>query len=325
MIELHTYQADGASATPAVSVILPTFNRAHVLPRAIDSVLSQSFEDFEILVVDDGSTDGTAELMARYVRWNPRVRYLVQPANGGVSAARNRAMMEARGRLFAFLDSDDEWLPEKLAAQVSFFDKAPLDVGLLYGGVRNVGAIPWIFRPQARGWILPLLLEKNVIHATSNVMIRREVFETIGGFHERIPAIEDWDYWIRVAKAFAIDYIGEDQSYYHESPGELNRKSLVTRANLDSREWIYEMYGEDMRRARVAHRFLEESGRRHMVAKEHHSAIPLLLQALRLHPGSLELVYLLSRAVGGWVKAGISNRSGGGSGELTTAIGKEHE
>lgn len=325
MIALSTKHVGGAHATPLVSVIIPTFNRAHVLPRAIDSVIGQSFEDFELLVVDDGSTDGTAEIMERYKRWNRRVRYLVQPVNAGVSAARNRGMKEARGRLFALLDSDDEWLPEKLAAQVAFFEMAPRDVGLLYGGVRTVGASTWVFRPQAHGWIHPLLLERNVIHSTSNVMIRREVYETIGGFNEQIPAIEDWDYWIRVAKAFAIDFIEDDQSYYYESPHEMNRKSLATRANLDSREWLYAIHGEDMRRARVAHRFLGESGRRHMIAKEHHAAIPLLLQALKLRPGSVDLVYLLSRAVGGWVRTGISMRSKRHSGELQPHLGKGGE
>lgn len=309
MTEPSNHPVGETHATPLVSVIIPTFNRAHVLPRAINSVLTQSFEDYELLVVDDGSTDGTAELMASYMHGHPCVRYLVQPANEGVSAARNRGLKESRGRLIAFLDSDDEWLPDKLTAQVSFFDKAPRDVGLLYGGVRTVGASSWVFRPQARGWIHPLLLERNVIHSTSNVMIRREVFEKIGGFHEQIPAIEDWDYWIRVAKDFAIDYIEEDQSYYYASPDDLNRKSLATRANLDSRGWLYGMHGEDMRRARVAHRFLEESGRRHMVAKEHHAAIPLLLQALKLHPASLDLVYLMSRAIGGWARAEVSIRS----------------
>ena len=325
MMTKSPYHAGGAHATPPVSVIIPTFNRAHVLSRAIDSVLGQSFEDFELLVVDDGSADGTAELMERYGRWHPRVRYLVQSANAGVSAARNRGMNEACGRLIAFLDSDDEWLPEKLAAQVSFFDEAPRDVGLLYGGVRTVGASTWVFRPKTRGWIHPNLLERNVIHSTSNVMIRREVFEKIGGFQEQIPAIEDWDYWIRVAKHFAIDYLEEDQSYYYESPDELNRKSLATRENLDSRAWLYDIHGEDMRRAKVAHRFLGESGRRHMVAKEHHAAIPLLFQALKLYPGSLGLVYLMSRAVGGWARRKVSMRSKRGSEAMPATLGKNQE
>lgn len=325
MLESSTYQAGGEHAAPPVTVIIPTFNRAHILTRAIDSVLGQSFKEFELLVVDDGSTDSTEELMEGYTRRDTRVSYIVQPANAGVSAARNRGMNEARGRWFAFLDSDDEWLPEKLAAQVSFFSDAPRCVGLLYGGVRTVGASTWMFRPQARGWIHPLLLVKNVIHSTSNVMIRREVFETIGGFHEQIPAIEDWDYWIRVAKDFAIDHIDEDQSYYHASPDDLDRKSLATRENLDSREWLYAIHGDDMRRARVAHRFLEESGRRHMVAKEHRAAIPLLLQALKMRPGSLDLFYLLSRAVGGWAKSEVCDRSRRRSAEMCINLGKDRE
>src|SRR5690625_3525723 len=167
----RTYHTDA----PTVTVVIPTYNRAHVVHRAIDSVLGQTFADFELIVVDDGSTDGTEAVLSTYT--DPRIRYLVQLVNRGVSAARNRGIKEARGEFVAFLDSDDEWFPEKLERQVNRFKRAPDNVGLVYCGVETVGrpSGPWIYEPAHRGDIYNKLLERNVIHTGSGAMIRRSV------------------------------------------------------------------------------------------------------------------------------------------------------
>jgi len=128
------------SGGPCVTVVMPTYNRAALLPRTVDAVLAQGFGDFELLVVDDGSTDGTAELLAQRYGHEPRLRVLRQ-ANGGVSAARNRGLAEARGEFIAFLDSDDLWLPWKLQLQVATLRAlASQGVGMLWTNLDVVDA-----------------------------------------------------------------------------------------------------------------------------------------------------------------------------------------
>ena len=246
---------------PTVSVVIPTYNRARLLARALDSVLHQTWADFEMLIVDDGSTDGTAAVVA--ARADARVRYLRQPANGGVSAARNRGLREARGEFIAFLDSDDEWFPAKLERQLARFRDLPDTVGLLYGGVENEDehGRRRIKTPAARGDLHRDLLVNNVIHGTSGVMIRRNVVATVGFFDEGIPAIEDYDYWVRVARFFEVEYVAEPLIRYHE-PANPDRKSLNVRDNLAARHWFFRKHAAEMRRAGVAHLFLLKTAHR---------------------------------------------------------------
>jgi glycosyltransferase involved in cell wall biosynthesis len=275
------------SRAPVVSVIIPTYNRADLLPRALNSVLQQTFVDFEVLVVDDGSTDKTAALMAKYQERDDRVRYLDQPQNAGVSAARNRGLREARGVFMAFLDSDDEWLPYKLERQVALFQRLSERVGLIYGGVENVGpgGERNIHTPRHRGDIRSTLLERNVIHGTSGVTLRRATVERVGFFDEGIPAVEDYDYWLRVAKEYEVDFISEPLIRYYE-PDDVERKTLNTTENLEARAWLYRTHGADMRRAGTAHRFLLESARRYRAAGQPLAALGLAIRSVALAPRS---------------------------------------
>jgi len=275
------------SVSPSVSVIVPTYNRVHLLPRALDSVLAQTFEGFEALIVDDGSTDGTAELVKDYAERDPRVRYLRQPQNAGVSAARNRGLRESRGEFIAFLDSDDEWFPEKLARQVQRFRELPDRVGLLYGGVENLGPDGGreVYTPTHRGDLYRTLLERNVIHGTSGVMLRRTAAERAGFFDEGIPAIEDHDYWLRVVRHFDVDFIPEPLIRYHDPVG-VERKSLNASENLEARDWLYRSHGAEMRRARTAHLYLLESARRQRASGDKGQAIWRAVLSILQTPGA---------------------------------------
>ena len=115
----------------AVSVVIPSYNRAHLVKRAIDSVLNQTYREFEVIVVDDASTDGTAEIVKGLA--DQRVRYVKHQANRGVSESRNTGIKAAKGHLIGFLDSDDEWLPHKLRKQIDRFNELPSDTGVVYG------------------------------------------------------------------------------------------------------------------------------------------------------------------------------------------------
>jgi len=186
---------------PTVSVVIPSYNRALFLKEAIDSVVAQDFEDFEIIVVDDGSTDTTHELLKSY----PQV-CTVTKGHCGVSAARNAGIAKATGRFLAFLDSDDLWLPEKLGVQMSFFNRHPnalicqTEEIWIKNGVR---VNPKMRHNKPSGMIFERSLELCLV-SPSAVMMRRGLFDEVGWFDETLPACEDYDLWLRVACRFPI-------------------------------------------------------------------------------------------------------------------------
>lgn len=190
---------------PTVSVIIPTFNRAWTLSSAIDSVLAQSFQDFELIIVDDGSTDNSNALLTQY---GDTIKVLPQ-ANRGVSAARNRGIHAARGRLIAFLDSDDEWMPEKLAVQVEFFKQNPTlqicqteEIWIRKGQHVN----PKKRHKKPAGDIFKPSLHLCLV-SPSAVMLRRALFERVGFFDEALPACEDYDMWLRISCHYPVGLI----------------------------------------------------------------------------------------------------------------------
>lgn len=191
----------------SITVIIPTCNRASLLARALNSVLNQSHKPDEVIVVDDGSSDETPDLMARRF---PEVIYLRQE-NRGVSAARNLGIRRAASQWLAFLDSDDEWLPHKLARQLALL-AAESQWQIVHSneiwirGERRVN--PMKKHAKQGGWIFTRCLPLCVI-SPSAVMIRRSVFDTVGLFDETLPACEDYDLWLRICCRYPVAYIEE--------------------------------------------------------------------------------------------------------------------
>lgn len=191
---------------PEVSVIIPTHNRRELVREAIASVGAQTHQDFELIVVDDGSDDGTREMVREF----PAVRYTFQK-NRGVSAARNRGAALSRGRLLAFLDSDDFWQPQKLEIQAAFFTAHPAaricqtEELWLRNGVR---VNPHQKHRKPSGDIFTRSLQLCLV-SPSAVMMRRALFEQSGGFDETLPACEDYDLWLRIAAREPIYLIEE--------------------------------------------------------------------------------------------------------------------
>lgn len=182
---------------PAVSVIIPTYNRWPMIGEAVESVLAQSFQDFELIVVDDGSSDGTAE---RIRALGGDIRIIVR-SRCGVSAARNYGASVARGRYFAFLDSDDLWLAGKLAVQTAFMMEHPEmhicqteEIWLRHGKRVN----PKAKHRKPSGDIFRPSLELCLV-SPSAVMMTQKLFEEVGGFDESFPVCEDYDLWLRIA------------------------------------------------------------------------------------------------------------------------------
>jgi glycosyltransferase involved in cell wall biosynthesis len=262
-----------AASRPAVSVVIPTFRRPALLARALGSVLNQTFGDFEILVVDDGPSEDTASVTAGLA--DARVRYLPQPRNRGVAAARNRGLREARGDLIAFLDDDDEWLPPKLARQVDLFRRSPPDVGLVYTGVETVrSAGSSIMIATAGGDIHARMLIANILHgAMSSGMIRRQAVTEIGVFDEALPAVEDYEFWLRLTRRYRVACVPEPLIRYYDTAlpaqpgmeGEARRSRKVA-ANLQGRFAVYRKHRAAMRRANAAHLFLLDNAERLAVA-----------------------------------------------------------
>ena len=192
----------------AVSVIIPTFNRAHKIARAVASVLYQTFSDYEILVVDDGSGDATPEALTPFL---PRIKYVTHAKNLGVSAARNTGIRESHSPLVAFLDSDDYWLPDKLATQASFFSEHPEAVACqteerwIRRGVR-VNPMKKHLKPS--GDILEPSLRLCVV-SPSAVLLKRSLLEEVGVFDEGFPVCEDYDLWLRISWKYPIWLIPE--------------------------------------------------------------------------------------------------------------------
>jgi GT2 family glycosyltransferase len=190
-----------------VSVIIPTYNRAWCLSEAIDSVLAQTFQDMELIVVDDGSTDDTDTILAGY---GGQARLLRQ-TNQGVSAARNHGMRYARGDLLAFLDSDDLWHPDKLLRQAAFFDTHPEAMICQNEEIwmrRGVRVNPKRRHRKPSGWIFEASLALCLV-SPSAVMMRRGLLEDMGGFDESLPACEDYDLWLRVSLRYPIHLLEE--------------------------------------------------------------------------------------------------------------------
>lgn len=192
---------------PFFSVIIPTYNRAHVLSTAIDSVLNQEFKDFELIIVDDGSTDDTKQVINKYAQ---RVKYLEQP-NYGVSNARNNGIKLSSGKYIAFLDSDDYWHANKLQVQYDYIQLNP-NTKLLHCDeiwIRNGKRVnPKKIHQKAGGDQFIRSMELCCI-SPSAVIVKKEVLDEFSGFDENYTVCEDYDLWLKITYKYKIDFIEE--------------------------------------------------------------------------------------------------------------------
>ena len=188
-----------------VSVIIPTYNRKHTLKRAIQSVYMQSLLPYEVIVVDDGSNDGTKEWVKQKY---PNVKYIYQE-NSGVSSARNKGIKIARGDWIALLDSDDEWLPNKLNKQIDKI-KSNLDVKILHSNeiwIRNGLRVNQMKKhKKSGGYIFEKCLDICRI-SPSSVMLKKEIFDYIGTFDESLKVCEDYDLWLRITSKYPVCFL----------------------------------------------------------------------------------------------------------------------
>lgn len=203
---------------------MPAYNVTRYIEESIRSVLSQNYSNIELIVIDDGSSDGTPELAARF---GSRVKVLRQK-NAGPAAARNRGIAEARGEFIAFLDADDVWLPGKITLQVQYLQAHP-DVGVVFGHFLRWRSLPdgafaapptpisvdtaFTLVPEHSGWVYKALLFDSVIHIIT-AMIRRSVIEKVDLLDESLVTGEDYDFWLRVSQHFRADKLASTLAYY---------------------------------------------------------------------------------------------------------------
>jgi glycosyltransferase involved in cell wall biosynthesis len=192
---------------PEVSVIIPTYNRAYCIERALRSVLNQTYNNFRVLVIDDGSTDNTSEVVRDYVLKDRRIKY-EYIENSGVSEARNTGIRLSYTELVAFLDSDDEWLAEKLQTQIALYEDKPFklchtDEIWIRNGIR-VNQMKK--HEKSGGRIFQKCLPLCCI-SPSSVLIHRSVFGELGLFKESFEVCEDYDLWLRICARYEVDYI----------------------------------------------------------------------------------------------------------------------
>jgi len=198
---------------PTVSVIIPTYNRAHLVGRAIQSVLNQTYKDFELIIIDDGSTDNTENIIKEFQKKDKRTKYIKHNKNKGGSAARNTGIKAAKGEYIAFQDSDCEWLPEKLGKQIKIFKRASPEIGVVYTGSKVIKNNKKFYAPSSKikkkeGNIYKALLEGNFI-STGTAVVVTEYLKKVGMFDERLPRFQDWELWIRLSKYYRFKFINE--------------------------------------------------------------------------------------------------------------------
>lgn len=222
---------------PAVSVVLPTHNRASFLKRAMDSVIAQTWESWELLVVDDGSEDETRGLVSRVD--DSRVRYFRHGSNRGAAAARNTGIRAAKGRYLAFLDSDDEWHSEKLTVQINLMERSEESVGLIYSRsavfdveTQTMQVIPSqlyegaVYEELLSGWCPPM---------TSSVLAAQQLIVVAGGFDENLTSFHDYDLWLRLASTHEFRAIGQPLVIQHEhDQSRLSGDSVARRRALET-------------------------------------------------------------------------------------------
>lgn len=195
---------------PLVSVIIPTYNRADSIGESIRSLLSQTYTNFEIIIVDDGSTDKTEQVIKKFK--DNKIRYVKHEKNKGVAYALNTGIKESNGFFISFLGSDDEWLPEKLDKELKVFQQSNSKLGVVYSGLWQLKGDKKTYKPSAtfrrkEGNIHEEILKGNFVNGLS--LIKKECFEIVGVFDEKLPCLVDWELYIRISKYYHFKFVDE--------------------------------------------------------------------------------------------------------------------
>ena len=265
-----------------VSVVIPTHNRSDLLPRAIKSVQAQTYEDLEIIVVSDGSTDDTSSIVNEIMVEDSRVKFVeYHPAQGG-NVARNKGIEAATGEVVAFLDDDDEWLPEKIQKQLSVMN-SDIEIGLVYTGVHIIYVnenVEYNSKSKVFGDLSQKILLDNYIGTTSTVMAKKSVLMEAGLFDVKLKALQDFDLWIRICQLCKVGVVPEEMINYYNYTG-TKQVSALTRKYIDSFEYINKKYSD----------LISKLDERQLFEKKNNEYMLLLNKAMRNGDGKLARKY----------------------------------
>jgi glycosyltransferase involved in cell wall biosynthesis len=277
-----------------VDIVIPAYNAARFLPAALESVLTQTFTDWRILLVDDGSTDHTSEIVSPFAdRLGPKLLYIKQE-NRGLPAARNSAIRHSSAEFLALLDADDVWLPDRLAETVRRFDRP--EIGLVYGFVSRIDAEGNLvtthdqMKRHAEGRIASSIYMRTIDLPCPTVTFRRECVDLVGGFDESMRATEDRDLWLRIAQHYEVARVPKVIAFYRISPGAMTSDTeRMFNAQLRFLEKHYGSPGCNRKARRIATSSLyrqraEALGDR----RQQFDALRSVFRALMLYPESLQ-------------------------------------
>ncbi len=269
---------------PKVSVIIPTYNRASLIQRAIDSVLTQTYTDFELIVVDDASNDNTQAVLEK-IR-DTRIRLMRHNLNMGGSAARNTGIRAAKGDFIGLLDDDDEWLPNKLGKQLDLFNTSSNNLGLVYSGfffisLKNNSILNKLI-PEKKGFLFHELLRRNLI-GSATPLIRKVCFDNAGYFDVTLQACQDWEMWIRISRYYSFDFIPEPlaKSYVHGA-----QVSTNLNIKIRAREKLVKKYHNDLINIPSTLSFLmKRLGILYCIARNRYKGLYYFFKSIRWYPG----------------------------------------
>lgn len=235
---------------PKVSIIIPTHNRAQDLKKCLESVLAQTYQDFEIIVVDDASEDNTSTVISALA--DQRIKYICREKKGGAAAARNTGIGASKAEFVAFQDDDDVWLPDKLKKQMAVFERSSPEVGVVYCGFLRIKDKAGTYyphfplmlkKPKLEGQVYRSLLYGNFV-STQTAVVRRACFSKVGIFDQAFPPLEDWELFLRLSKHYTFKYIAEPLVL-----APISKTSISTNKGNDikARQAILKKYAFDLR------------------------------------------------------------------------------
>jgi len=268
---------------PRLSVIIPTYNRAHCIARALESLRAQPLGDFELVLGDDASSDGTWEVVQREF---PEAKLARLEVNTGAAAARNAALRVATGEFLAFLDSDDEWLPEKIPAQLAFLEKHP-DVTVCASShilCRRDGMRREVLVDNVGDWSRRLQ-GGQPFHGASTPVVRRSVLESVGLQDESLRVLEDWDWMLRISQNHRIHVLPEPLAVIHENgPSDADHTLISTKRFLEKHDREFLGFGAEHRR-RVVSQHWENAARSFFRHGRNREGMGCLGKSLAVAPG----------------------------------------
>jgi len=286
---------------PKVSVIIPTYNRQKLLPKAIKSVLNQTFKNFELIIVDDGSTDNTKEIIKEFQKRDPRIKYIWQENFGAPAGPKNTGIKNSKGEYIAFLDDDDEWLPEKLEKQIELFED---NIGFVGCNILIVDQISQLLKKfKMPEYPYKIFFEKllggDFTFTSSIVVVKREVLDEFGFFDENLKFGDDWDLWLRISKKYRFAFVPDFLVKYYIHQGS-TMPHLHPEKEAKEFEYIFSKYQKDYRRYPVIYSMhLRKLASRYCASGKLNKGRKYYVKSIKLNPLNLKsYLYLLLSFLG---------------------------